>query len=104
MSNHDFDGTEAAHREATMEAWAREMTPRRRPAFYRVRYDLNHPDGRPRFLGLGPTGPTTRGYPSFVAVLECEAECFNTPRAAAETALQACSLPFTVEQAPGGLL
>ncbi len=68
-----------------------------RPAFYRVWFDGE--GDRARFLGLGPTTPETRGYPSLLRVPECEAYCFDTARAAAETALQAGCIPFTVEVA-----
>lgn len=64
--------------------------------YYRVRYpELS------RFLGLGPsdvtTRGTTRGYP--IPVLEPDSECFRDPRTAAEVALQAGILPFTIEEA-----
>jgi len=59
--------------------------------YYRVRYS----DGR--FLGLGPATYATRGYPTLVQVHECEAHCFDTPRVAAETAVNAAVYPFTVE-------
>jgi len=62
-----------------------------RPLFYRVRYS----DGR--YLGYGPPTVTSRGYPSLVQVHECEAQCFDTPRVAAELACDAAVYPFTVE-------
>lgn len=64
--------------------------------WYRVRFADS--EGSPRFLGYGPSGPLTRGYPTANMVLEPDAWCFDSPRSAAEAAVNAACLPFTVEE------
>lgn len=61
--------------------------------WYRVRYEGG------KFLGYGLPEPGTWGYPTLVQVLEPEAQCYKDPREAAEVALQARYLPFTIETA-----
>lgn len=61
--------------------------------WYRVRLTADS------YIGFGPATVYTHGMPSLVPVLEPEAQCFDSPRVAAEVAIQAGILPFTVERA-----
>jgi hypothetical protein len=62
-------------------------------AWYRVRITGDS------FIGYGHPDVFTRGYPTLVAVHECEAQCWKDPRTAAEVALSGGFVPFTVEEA-----